>query len=87
MKFARLSGRVWQIHADVKTPKGSAVVLEVMKQGEQTFRPVNEQQAKAAEAALQKAAYKVAAREDKPTQSRPSAPFITSTCSRQPARV
>ena len=69
----------WQIHADVKTPKGSAVVLEVMKQGEQTFRPVNEQQAKAAEAALQKAAYKVAAREDKPTQSRPSAPFITST--------
>ena len=69
----------WQIHADVKTPKGSGVVLEVMKQGEQNFRPVNEQQATAAVAVLQKAAYTVAAREDKPTQSRPSAPFITST--------
>lgn len=69
----------WQIHADIKTSKGSDVVFEVMKQGEQNFRPVNEQQATAAVAALQKAAYTVAAREDKPTQSRPSAPFITST--------
>lgn len=69
----------WQIHADLNTTAGSAVAFEVVKQGEHNFRPVNEQQAMAAVAALQKAAYAVTAREDKPTQSRPSAPFITST--------
>ncbi len=69
----------WQIHADLNTPAGTPVVFEVAKQGEANFRPVNEQQAMAAVAALQKAAYKIVNREDKPTQSKPSAPFITST--------
>ncbi len=69
----------WQIHADLNTPAGSTVVFEVMKQGDANFRPVSEQQAQAAVAALQKSNYQVAAREDKPTQSKPSAPFITST--------
>jgi DNA topoisomerase-1 len=69
----------WQIHADLNTPANTTVVFEVAKQGENNFRPVNELQAMAAVAALQKSAYKVLNREDKPTQSKPSAPFITST--------
>ncbi len=69
----------WQIHADLNTPAKTMVVFEVAKQGENNFRPVNEKQAMAAVAALQKSTYKIVNREDKPTQSKPSAPFITST--------
>jgi DNA topoisomerase-1 len=69
----------WQIHADLNTPAGTPVVFEVAKQGETAFRPDNEAEAMAAVAALQKASYKILNREDKPTQSKPSAPFITST--------
>ncbi len=68
----------WQIHADVSGAKGQ-LRLEVKRQGEQTFRPVSEAEAKAAQALLQQASYVVTEREDKPTQTRPGAPFITST--------
>ncbi|MEL6078746.1 DNA topoisomerase, partial [Stenotrophomonas maltophilia] len=41
--------------------------------------PLNETQAMAALEKLKASAYSVAKREDKPTSSKPSAPFITST--------
>jgi DNA topoisomerase-1 len=41
----------------------------------------------AAVSLLEKASYSVLEREDKPTSSKPGAPFITSTCSRRPAPV
>jgi len=69
----------WEIVANTLTTKKLPLALEVKKQGEEAFRPVNKQQADAALALLQKASYKVARREDKPTQSQPGAPFITST--------
>jgi len=69
----------WQVFADLNTPANTPVVFEVVKQGEDNFRPVNQTQAMAAVAALQKSSYKILSREDKPTQSKPSAPFITST--------
>ncbi len=69
----------WEIWADTLTPQKGALRLEVSKQGGDAFKPVNEAQASAAVAILQKAAYRVAKREDKPTRSKPSAPFITST--------
>jgi len=69
----------WEIWADTLTPGREALRLEVARQGGEAFKPVNEKQAMAAVALLQKAAYTVAKREDKPTRSRPSAPFITST--------
>lgn len=69
----------WEIHADTQTPAKVALRLEVAKEGGETFRPNNEAQAQAALAKLQAAKYLVAKREDKPTRSRPSAPFITST--------
>ena len=43
------------------------------------FRPANEADARAATAELEKLAYAVSKREDKPTRSRAPAPFITST--------
>lgn len=69
----------WEVHADALTAKKDALRLEVARQAGEAFRPTNEKDAKAAVAALEKAAYAVAKREDKPTKSRPSAPFITST--------
>ncbi len=69
----------WEIWADTLTPGQAALRLEVARQGGDAFKPVSQQQAMAAVALLQKAAYTVSKREDKPTRSKPSAPFITST--------
>ena len=69
----------WEIHADLATPKKAQVRFEVVREKGEAFKPLNEAQAKAALAKLEKAAYRIAKREDKPTSSKPSAPFITST--------
>ncbi|ACE84648.1 type I DNA topoisomerase [Cellvibrio japonicus] len=69
----------WTLFADLKAESGQIASFEVKKQGEEAFKPINEAQAMAAVTALQHAAYKVVSREDKPTQSKPTAPFITST--------
>lgn len=69
----------WEIHADTLTAKKDALRLEVTKQKDAAFRPKNKQEADAALKALDKAVYVVAKREDKPTRTRPNAPFITST--------
>lgn len=69
----------WDVFADLKTDEGKDVRFEVKKHDGKSFRPVNEEQAQAAVKALQNAHYEVAAREDKPTRSKPGAPFITST--------
>lgn len=68
----------WRIHADLAAAKG-ALTAEVVKHQGKNFRPGNKEQAMAAVAALEQASYTVREREVKPTQSRPSAPFITST--------
>jgi DNA topoisomerase-1 len=69
----------WTLFADLQADKSQTTSFEVKKQGDDAFKPVNEAQTMAAVKALQGAAYKVVSREDKPTQSKPSAPFITST--------
>ena len=69
----------WDIHADTQTAAREALRLQVTAQQGKAFDPKNEQQAMAAVQVLQNAAYTVRAREDKPTSSKPSAPFITST--------
>ncbi|MBS3796492.1 type I DNA topoisomerase [Pseudoalteromonas sp. BDTF-M6] len=68
----------WDIHADVSA-KEEALRLLVSKQQGQAFKPVNKEQADAATALLQDARYVVSEVEEKPSKSRPSAPFITST--------
>jgi DNA topoisomerase-1 len=68
----------WQVHADTQGKAGE-LRLEVKKQGDQAFRPTNEADTKAALEKLKKQALVVSQREDKPTQTKPNAPFITST--------
>ena len=69
----------WEVHADLGTAKGSNVRFEVARENGEAFKPLNEAQAMAALEKLKASAYSVAKREDKPTSSKPSAPFITST--------
>ena len=69
----------WELHADTQTSGSHAVRLEVIKQAGAAFKPVNESQANAAVKALQNSTFSVINREDRPTSSKPSAPFITST--------
>ncbi len=69
----------WELHAETTSPSGAALVLETKKKGDAAFRPVNEAQAKAAVAELQKQTFTVAQRDDRPTKVNPPAPFITST--------
>ncbi|HET8731797.1 MAG TPA: type I DNA topoisomerase [Moraxellaceae bacterium] len=69
----------WEIHADTHTGKKEALRLEVTREGDSAFRPTNKADADAALKRLEKATYTVARRDDKPTRTRPNAPFITST--------
>jgi len=69
----------WTIDADVLTAGKAGLQLEVARQDGKAFRPVNEAQTQAAVSLLQHAAYRVTEREDKPSSSKPQAPFITST--------
>lgn len=70
----------WELHADTQASQGDAVRLQVDKHGGEKYRPNNEADATQHKNALLSAGVvTVADRQDKPTQSRPSAPFITST--------
>lgn len=69
----------WQVHADLVNGKQQGARFEVTRWNDKSFRPANQQQTDEAVALLKAAAYSVVKREDKPTSSRPNAPFITST--------
>jgi DNA topoisomerase-1 len=73
----------WEIFAyTLRNQQGSAkdeIRLEAMKQAGKALKLKNKADADAVLAVLKDAAYKVAAREDKPTKVNPSAPYITST--------
>ena len=69
----------WEIHADLGTGDKSELRFQVRKHKGANFRPADEITAMAANAELQQLPYAVSQREDKPTRSKPSAPFITST--------
>ncbi|WXL24170.1 type I DNA topoisomerase [Ectopseudomonas mendocina] len=69
----------WEMHADLASGRGDTVRFEVIRENGEAFKPLNEAQAMAALEALKASAYSVSKREDKPTSSKPSAPFITST--------
>ena len=69
----------WDVHADLLASKEQKMQMLVAKHKGEAFKPVNKEQAFAAVDTLQKADFLVKSRESKPTQSKPSAPFITST--------
>ena len=77
----------WTVHADLEastsqdaeTSEQNKIRFEVKKYLGKAFRPANKAETDTVLATLQPADYSVAKREDKPTSSKPSAPFITST--------
>ncbi|ENB4340700.1 type I DNA topoisomerase [Vibrio parahaemolyticus] len=69
----------WDIHANTKTKDKSDFKLLVAQKDGVAFKPVNETETKAAISVLENASYEVCKREDRPTKSKPSAPYITST--------
>ncbi|MEM9315698.1 MAG: DNA topoisomerase, partial [Pseudomonadota bacterium] len=69
----------WEIHADLANQGGEQARFDVRRQAGEKFRPDNEADAMAARDALAEAQYRVKSREDKPTRSKPPAPFITAT--------
>ncbi|MBT4211952.1 MAG: type I DNA topoisomerase [Porticoccaceae bacterium] len=76
----------WSVQADLEGSASSDVDRDDVKirfdvkrhQGE-AFRPIDKVEADTSLSALREADYAVSKREDKPTKSKPSAPFITST--------
>ncbi|MBT5483952.1 MAG: type I DNA topoisomerase [Gammaproteobacteria bacterium] len=75
----------WELYANLLTANmhGKDGVeplrFEVLKYQGSDFKPRTEEQTQNAMAALQPAGFSVSDREDKPTSSKPRAPFITST--------
>ncbi|MEM7080470.1 MAG: type I DNA topoisomerase, partial [Pseudomonadota bacterium] len=70
----------WEAFADLMRASGDGPVrFQVVRQGGENFRPGDEATTNAALDALREADYVVDKREDRPTQTRPNAPFITST--------
>ena len=69
----------WEVHADTRTKAREKLRLEVARQAGEIFRPTNKAATDAALRLLELADYEVVERKDKPTRTRPSAPFITST--------
>ncbi|KAB7700488.1 type I DNA topoisomerase [Plesiomonas shigelloides] len=68
----------WELHADLNVGE-TPLRMQVMQRNGKAFEPVTGEETAAAVSLLQRAQYVVAEREDRPTSSKPSAPFITST--------
>ncbi len=70
----------WEAFADLKEEGGeNSVKFQVARHEGNAFRPVNADQAAKAADDLRSGVFKISKREDKPTRSKPNAPFITST--------
>lgn len=69
----------WEVKAETSTSDAVPLLLDVTHENGKAFKPTNEKDTNTALATLEKADYKVSKREDKPSKSSPSAPFITST--------
>lgn len=74
----------WEVFADLSqdmsaSEDNNAVRFQVSKVNGENFRPQNKEQTDAALAKLNGVDFLVKSREDKPTKTRPTAPYITST--------
>jgi DNA topoisomerase-1 len=69
----------WDVHAELATQNAQDIRMMVQKYQGEAFRPSNKADTEIALARLKGADYEVVSRDSKPTQSKPSAPFITST--------
>ena len=69
----------WEVYADLATASGEDIRFQVSKEQGSAFRPENKEQTDRVLNKLRHCNYQLTDREDKPTRSKPSAPFITST--------
>ena len=70
----------WDLFADLTREGETAPIrFQVSRQGGEAFRPQSQETTEAAVAALREASFAVAQRDDRPTRTKPNAPFITST--------
>lgn len=71
----------WELFADLtqNNQQPDKLNFQVLKFQGKEFRPVSEEEVQIAVSQLTKEAFNVSKREDKPTSSKPKAPFITST--------
>jgi DNA topoisomerase-1 len=70
----------WELYADTVRPEtGEPLRLQAMKRAGEEFRPTSQADSDSAMAVLREHGLGVAERNDKPTKTKPSAPYITST--------
>ncbi|MCP4598204.1 type I DNA topoisomerase [Neptuniibacter sp.] len=69
----------WEVQAETLTAAKDALQLQVHRVSGETFRPGSESETTAHLEKIRSASLEVISRKDRPTSSKPSAPFITST--------
>ena len=69
----------WEVFAATHSQEGKALKLQVVRHGDQPFRPTSEEETLKQISLLEKSDYVITGREDRATSSKPTAPFITST--------
>ena len=69
----------WEVFANLEREAGEASRFQVAKKAGNNFRPLNQQETDQHLSQLKSLSYEISKREDKPTRSKPNAPFITST--------
>ena len=69
----------WELFADLDSEQKERVKFDVKKHNGEGFRPSNEEQTRAAMSELQDAEFKIAEIKERPTSTKPQAPFMTST--------
>ncbi|MFT7410727.1 MAG: DNA topoisomerase-1 [Oleispira sp.] len=69
----------WEAFAKLDSQQGDQLRCQVVKENGAEYKPTNQEHSEKAMAVLQSSAFTVANREDRPTKSKPAAPFITST--------
>jgi DNA topoisomerase-1 len=69
----------WELYADLENEGKESLRFQVVKDAGDEFRPGGQEAAEAAVARLERGVFEIRDRKDKPTTSRPSAPYITST--------
>ena len=69
----------WEVYADLKTQDKDDIRFQVVRDNGSAFRPDNQASVDVVLGKLQGADFTLTNREDKPTRSKPTAPYITST--------
>ncbi|WP_425640928.1 type I DNA topoisomerase [Marinomonas gallaica] len=69
----------WELDANLATQDKANIPFVTVKHQGKEYRPTSQEQSDEHVKRLENAAFNVVSREDKPTRSKPSAPFITST--------